>query len=76
MDTCCELLEGSETTLDLLETPWTSQNFPEVPRKFLGDFPGASLTVDFKGLFPEVPRSFPRLPQKFPGLPRKFPGPP
>ena len=35
-------------------------------RKFLGDFPGTSLTVDFKSNL-EVPKQFPRFPQKLPG---------
>ena len=30
---------------EFLESPWTSQTSPEFPRKFLGDFPGTSLTV-------------------------------
>ena len=32
---------------ELLESPWTSQNFPEIPWKFLGDFSRTSLTVHF-----------------------------
>ena len=38
-----------------------SDLFPEFPRKFPGDFPGTSLTVDFKSFFPEVPLKFPRF---------------
>ena len=55
---------------ELLESPSTSQNFLELPRKLIGEFPGTSLTVDFKsnpgGSFevaqtsPQVPR-FPRI---------------
>ena len=47
-------------------------NSPNFPRKFFGDFPGSSLTVELNSN-PEVPRKFPRLPRKFPKLPRKFP---
>ena len=35
---------GKESgSLELLERPQTSQKFPELPRKFFGDFPGTSL---------------------------------
>ena len=34
---------------DILESPWTSQNFPELPpRSSPWQLPGTSLTVDFK----------------------------
>ena len=54
------------------EVPGLPQKFPELPRKFFGDFPGSSLTVELNSN-PEVPRKFPGLPRKFPKLPRKFP---
>ena len=43
-------LGGSQALPELLESPRTSQKFPELPRKFLGGFPGTSLTVDFKSI--------------------------
>ena len=46
---------------ELLGCPQTSPEFPELPRKFFGDFPGSSLTVELHSN-PEVPRKFPRLP--------------
>ena len=52
--------------------PETSRKFPKLPRKFFGDFPGSSLTVELNSN-PEVPRKFPKLPRKFPKLPRKLP---
>ena len=45
---------------------------PKLPRKFFGDFPGSSFTVELY-INPGVPRKFPRLPRKFPRLPRRFP---
>ena len=47
----------------------SSQNLPELPQKFPGDFPGTSLTVDFKSNA-EVPGGS-LASQKFQG-----PGPP
>ena len=42
-------LGGSQTTsLELVETSWTSQNLPPLPRRFPGDFPGTALSVDYK----------------------------
>ena len=61
----------SQTSPELLETPWTSQNFPELPQKFPGNFPTISLTVDFKNN-PEVSRKFRRLAQKFPRPSQKY----
>ena len=61
-------LGGSRTFPELLETPWTSQKFPELLQKFPGDLPRTALTVDLK--------SNQEVPQKFPGLPKKFAGPP
>ena len=54
------------------KSPDFPRKFPELPRKFFGDFPGSSLTVELNSN-PEVPRKFPGLPRKFPRLPRKFP---
>ena len=51
----------------------TSPEVPQTSRKFFGDFPGSSLTVELYSN-PGVPRKFPRLPRKFPGLPWRFPG--
>ena len=53
--------------------PRASGKSPDFPgRKFFGDFPGGSLTVE-QSSNPGVPRKFPGLPRKFPKLPRKFP---
>ena len=58
---------------ELLGSPPTSPgSSPKLPRKFFGDFPGGSLTVELSSN-PGVPRKFPGLPRKFPKLPRKFP---
>ena len=51
---------ASRKSLDLL-------NFSKLPRKFLGDFPGTSLGVDFEQS---------RGSAEVSGLPRKLPGPP
>ena len=67
-----ESLGGSQAPLSFWEVPGLPRKFPELPRKFLGDPPGSSLTVELNSN-PEVPRKFPRLPRKFPRLPRKFP---
>ena len=47
------------------KVPRLLQRFPTLPRKFFGDFPGSSLTVEFNSN-PEVPRKFPEVPWKFP----------
>ena len=39
------LVEGSPASPELLESPWTAENFPELP---LEDFPGTPLTVGFR----------------------------
>ena len=54
------------------EVPGLPRKSPELPRKFFGDLPGSSLTVELNSN-PGVPRKFPRLPRKFSRLPRKFP---
>ena len=41
-------LGGSHTSPERLEPRRTSQNFSELPHKFLSDFPGTSSTVDRK----------------------------
>ena len=67
-----ESLGGSQAPPSFWEVPGLPRKFPELPRKFFGDFPGSSLTVELNSN-PEVPRKFPKLPRKFPKLPRKFP---
>ena len=67
-----ESLEGSQATPSFWEVSRLPRKFPELPRKFCGDFPGGSLTVELSSN-PGVPRKFPGLPRKFPKLPRKFP---
>ena len=67
-----ESLEGSQAPPSFWEVPRLPRKFPKLPRKFFGDFPGGSLTVELSSN-PGVPRKFPRLPRKFPKLPRKFP---
>ena len=68
-----ESLGGDQAPLSFWEVPGLPRKFPKLPRKFFGDFPGSSLTVE-PNSNPGVPRKFPRLPRKFPGLPRRFPG--
>ena len=63
---------GSQAPPSFWEVPGLPRKFPELPRKFFGDFPGRSLTVELNSN-PEVPRKFPKLPRRFPKLPRKFP---
>ena len=73
-----ESLGGSQATLSFWEVPGLPRKFPKLPRKFFGDFPRSSLTVELNRN-PGVPRKFPELPRKFPGLPRRsapFPGKP
>ena len=67
-----ESLGGSQAPPSFWEVPGLPRKFPELPRKFFGDFPGSSLTVELNSN-PEVPRKFPKLPRKFPKLPRKSP---
>ena len=67
-----ESLGGSQAPPSFWEVPGLPRKFPELPRKFFGDVPGRSLTVELNRN-PEVPRKFPKLPRKFPKLPRKFP---
>ena len=70
-----ESLGGSQAPPSFWEVPGLPRKFPKLPRKFFGDFPGSSLTVELNSN-PGVPRKFPRLsiPEVDPGLPRKFPG--
>ena len=65
-----ESLGGSRAPPSFWEVPGLPRKFPELPRKFFGDFPGSSLTVELNSN-PEVPRKFPKLPRKFPKLPRR-----
>ena len=67
-----ESLGGSRAPPSFWEVPRLPRKFPQLPRKFFGDFPGGSLTVELSSN-PGVPRKFPGLPRKFPKLPRKFP---
>ena len=65
-------LEGSQAPPSFWEVPRLPRKLPETSRKFFGDFPGSSLTVELNSN-PGVPRKFPRLPRKSPKLPWKFP---
>ena len=62
------LLKESWTSPELLETPWTFENFPEFPPEIPAISPRTSLIVDLW--------SNPEVPWKFPGLSRKFSKPP
>ena len=55
-----ESLEGSQAPPSFWEVPQLPRKFPELPRKFFGDFPGSSLAVE--GSFPDFPRSSPNFP--------------
>ena len=69
-----ESLGGSQATPSFWDVPGLPRKFSKLPRKFFGDFPGSSLTVELHSN-PGVPGSFPpRLSREFPGLPWKFPG--
>ena len=65
-----ESLAGSQAPPNFWEAPGLPRKFPELPRKFFGDFSGTSLTVELNSN-PKVPRKFPKLPRKFPELPRR-----
>ena len=59
------LLGGSQTSQDLLEMPWPSPNFPELPQKFPGDFPEKNLSLWIQGQYigyAEVRQTTPDLP--------------
>ena len=58
-----ESLGGSHAPPSFWEVPGLPRKYPELPRKFFGDFPGSSLTVELNSN-PEVPRKFPKLPRK------------
>ena len=62
-----ESLGGSQATPSFWEVPALPRKFPELPRKFFGDFPGSSLAVELSSN-PGVPRKFPKLPRKFPNF--------
>ena len=66
-----ESLGGSQAPPSFWEVPGLPRKFPKLPRKFFGDFPWSSLTVELNS-HPEVPRKLPKLPRKFPKLPQKF----
>ena len=71
-----ESLEGSQAPPSFWEVPRLPRKSPELPRKFFGDFPESSLTVElnsnqrFPGSFPDFPGSSP----DFPGSSPNFPG--
>ena len=71
-----ESLGGSQAPPSFWKVPGLPRKFPELPRKFFGDFPGSSLTVElssnqrFPGSFPDFPGSSP----DFPGGSPDFPG--
>ena len=67
-----ESLEGSQATPSFWEVPGLPRKFPELPRKFFGDFPGSSLTVELNSN-PGVPRKFPGSSPNFPGSSRTSP---
>ena len=67
-----ESLGGSQAPPSFWKVPGLPQNFPQLPRKFFGDFPGSSLTVEFNSN-PRVPQKFPRLPGSSPNFPGGFP---
>ena len=67
-----ESLGGSQAPPSFWKVPRLPQKFPGLPRKFLSDFPGSSVTVELNSN-PEVPRKFPRLSRNFPELPQNFP---
>ena len=68
----CGPISGGRPEISLQQVNALPRKLPETYRKFPGDFPWISLTVELNSN-PEVPRKFHRLPWKFPGLPRKFP---
>ena len=68
-----ESLGRSRAPPSFWKVPGLPRKLPKLPRKFFGDFPGGSLTVETNSN-PEVPRKFRRLPRKFPRLTRRFPG--
>ena len=57
---------------ELLGSPGLPRKFPELPRKFFGDFSGSSLTVELRGS-PEVSQTSPEVPQTFPEVPQTSP---
>ena len=74
-----ESLEGSQAPPSFWEVPGLPRKFPELPRKFFGDFPGSSLTVhsgakqQSRGS-PEISQTSPEVSQtspEVPGLPRR-----
>ena len=74
------LMGGSQAPPSFWKVPGLPQKFPQLPRKFFGNFPRSSLTMELNSN-PEVPGSFPgfsgsssEVPRKFPGLPQKFLG--
>ena len=64
-----ESLGGSQASPSFWKVPGLPRKFPKLPRKFFGDFPRSSLTVELI-CNPGVPGSFP----DFPGSSPDFPG--
>ena len=71
-----ESLGGSQAPPSFWRVPGLPWKFPELPRKFFGNFPGASLTVDFNAIqrFPGSSQNFPGSSPNFPGNSPDFPG--
>ena len=67
-----ESLGGSQAPPSFWRVPGLPRKFPELPRKFFGDFPGTSLTVDFKAI-QRFPGSSPNFPGSSPDFPGSFP---
>ena len=71
-----ESLGGSQAPSSFCKVSGLPRKFPEPSRKFPGDFPRSSLTVELNSN-PEVPQKFPGLPRSSPDFPRSsrhFPG--
>ena len=68
-----ESLVGSQAPPSFWEVPGLPRKFPTLPRKFLGDFPGSSLTVGNLTAIPGFPGSFPDFPGSSPDFPGSFP---
>ena len=64
-----ESLVGSQAPPSFWEVPGLPRKFPELPRKFFGDFPGSSLMIVELNSNPEVPRKFPKPPGSSPNFP-------
>ena len=59
-----ESLGGGQATPSFWEVPGLPRKFPKLPRKFFGDFPGSSLTVELysnPGVSGEVSQTSPEV---------------